>query len=201
MYGDDREHPAYTARHDGAYGIGYPPLPAAVGAAVWTPEKNADRGLAMALSNRELWGGYIFVSETCPGYVVWFDASYTPSAIFTHEFTRGHTGALNPALGQWSAPVREPWRWRICDATGVEHSGTVLAVDPRDALSRALTADAPEGYLLGETLGISYDLLRDIPANGDEGFVANIDQWQLSVSRAPELAPEPEAPSGPQFRP
>lgn len=201
MYGDDRDHPAYTAREDGAYGIGYPPLPAAIGAAVWTPDRNGDRGLAMARSNQHLWGGHVFVSETQPGYVVWFSASYTPTEIFTHEFTRGHTGVLNPALGQWSEPVREPWRWRICDAAGVEHSGSVLAVDPRDALSRALTSDAPEGKLLGEALGISCELLRDVPANGDEGDVANVDGCRLSVCRAPEPAPVPAQTGSPQLRP
>ena len=66
-----------------------------VSVAVWTPEKNGEQGLEMALLNRKVWGGWVFESKTTPGYAVWFDTSYTPSEIMQHETTQGHSGKLH----------------------------------------------------------------------------------------------------------
>ena len=70
-----------------------------VSAAVWTVE-NGEKGLGAALSNQDAWGGHVFVSTSSPGYVVWFDLTYTPSMVLAHELTRGHTGVLNPNADQ-----------------------------------------------------------------------------------------------------
>lgn len=42
-----------------------------------------------------------------------------------------------------------------------------MAVDPRDAASRALTCAAPNGQFNFERFGVPVDVLRDIPANFD----------------------------------
>ncbi len=63
-------------------------------AAVWTAEHNGDKGLPAALENCDVWGGWVFVSETTPGYVVWFDTTHTPTEILLHDLTLGHSGKL-----------------------------------------------------------------------------------------------------------
>ena len=67
---------------------------------VWTPEHNGDQGLEMARLHQGISGGHAFMSITKPGYVIWFDASWTPDEIMAHELTQGHTGIINPTAEQ-----------------------------------------------------------------------------------------------------
>lgn len=66
--------------------------------AVWTPEHNGDHGLDAAIECRDRLGGWVFASSTTPGYVAWFDSTYSPTTIFEHEVTAGHGGQLNPDI-------------------------------------------------------------------------------------------------------
>lgn len=60
-------------------------------AACWDSSK---KGKEAAESNRDVWGGWVFESESEPGFYAWFDSSYTPSEVMRHPFTRGHSGRV-----------------------------------------------------------------------------------------------------------
>lgn len=59
------------------------------------------------------------------------------------------------------------WAWLLIGKKG-EVSGYVHAIDPRDALSRALTSETASGRLLGEEQGIPVEVLQQAPCNADE---------------------------------
>jgi len=63
---------------------------------VWTPEAHGDMGITSARAYQETYGGWIFVSSTSPGFVVWFNISWTISEVFDHEVIKGHDGEFNP---------------------------------------------------------------------------------------------------------
>jgi len=184
---------AVREEYEAAQARGAGEQPGAISVAIWTPEVNGDRGLEMALSNQQAWGGHVFVSSTRPGYVVWFDTSHTPSDVLSHEAVRGHDGEINPAPHRSPvAPQRRPWDWRMVDAAGREYRGVVEAVDPRDALARALTAETPEGQFLGDQHGIPITILSEAPGNADAHFETEFDGVRIQVSeRAPAQTPSP----------
>ncbi|HDR9103663.1 hypothetical protein [Paraburkholderia sp. A3RO-2L] len=79
--------------------------------------------------------------------------------------------------------AKTTWLWVLTGRKGERH-GYVTAVDPRDAVSRALTSDVAPGRLLGETLGeTGFDVLHDAPGNGDSKFTGNGAGFALSVKR------------------
>jgi len=81
-------HQHYNNPHGGS--LGRP----CISAAVWTPDKNGDRGREMAFSYQAAWGGWVFESTTKPGWYAWFDVSHTPTEVIAHPITRGHSGRL-----------------------------------------------------------------------------------------------------------
>ena len=81
--------------------------------------------------------------------------------------------------------MKKLWQWSYTGPKGAFH-GEVLSVDPRDALSRTLTADTETGLLFGEMHGIPLDVLADAPGNADDrleiirdGFTLNL--WQMPI--------------------
>lgn len=56
------------------------------------------------------------------------------------------------------------WAWALTSTKG-RCSGEVMAVDPRDAVSRALTSETAAGKLVGEAYSIPVDVLNEVPAN------------------------------------
>lgn len=72
------------------------------------------------------------------------------------------------------------WAWTYTGPKG-EFSGHVEAVDPRDALSRALTAETASGQPFGQEHGVLIDVLAEATANASiqyamagEGFVMHV---------------------------
>lgn len=72
------------------------------------------------------------------------------------------------------------WLWHLTGAHGPLH-GYVEAIDPRDALSRALTAETGSGRLLGEEHGIPVAVLDGAPGNADTKYEVSGDGFTLRV--------------------
>jgi hypothetical protein len=69
--------------------------------------------------------------------------------------------------------AKATWFWTLI-GFGVRVTGEVQAVDPRDAVSRAITSTASDGRLYGKTLGIPLEFIDAAPGNADGFFeVAN----------------------------
>lgn len=74
------------------------------------------------------------------------------------------------------------WSWKITSRTGEQsRHGTVDAVDPRDAFSRALTSALEDGRMVGESFKVPISALDGCPANYDdeatiegETFIAHV---------------------------
>ena len=75
------------------------------------------------------------------------------------------------------------WCWQLAIASGVL-GGAVMAQDPREAVSRALTSEAwPGGHLVGEAYSIPVSVLDEAPGNFDTSFEARGDCFKLSVRK------------------
>lgn len=72
------------------------------------------------------------------------------------------------------------WVWMLVNATGKEH-GYVQAVDPRDALARALTSQTSAGQMLGEQYQIPVAVLDAAPANLDTRYTLTTESLTLQV--------------------
>lgn len=75
-----------------------------------------------------------------------------------------------------------PWEYIIIGPM-TQAAGTVMAVDARDALSRTLTTNNPEGVMYGVALSISADILYDAPGNAVEEYEAVIPGGLLKVRK------------------
>lgn len=82
---------------------------------------------------------------------------------------------------------RASWRWSYRGLHG-EHHAYVRAVDPRDALSRALTTQLPSGALIGERLGIPVDVLAGAPGNADTSYSVHEEDFVMRVEKVVEAA-------------
>lgn len=78
---------------------------------------------------------------------------------------------------------KSTWNWHFTSARETAH-GTVEAVDPRDALSRALTSSTPTGRLLGEVHCIPVAVLDVAPANFDDRYELAGDGYTFLLERA-----------------
>ena len=74
------------------------------------------------------------------------------------------------------------WAWALTSTKGC-CSGEVLAVDPRDAVSRALTSETSAGKLLGEEFAIPVDALAQVPANFLKHYELQGDGFRLRVDQ------------------
>lgn len=74
------------------------------------------------------------------------------------------------------------WHWQLTGPNGQIH-GYVEAIDPRDALSRALTSEAASGLLVGEEADIPVDVLDEAPGNFESKFEASGEGFSIRVHR------------------
>lgn len=77
---------------------------------------------------------------------------------------------------------RTAWGWRVRNGSTVL-SGTVSAVDPRDALSRALCSECSRDQLVGEALGVPLEVLYHAPANASLSYDIVVDAVSIAVWR------------------
>lgn len=78
--------------------------------------------------------------------------------------------------------IAASWAW---SCTGLKDSfdGRTLAVDPRDALSRALTTELTTGQLVAERFGIPLDVLATAPANHDRAYEVSGKNFTVRVAK------------------
>lgn len=79
--------------------------------------------------------------------------------------------------------ARVEWYWEFFGPKG-GFNGNVLAVDPRDAVARALTSETPSGLLFGDEHEVPVDVLDRVPANADKEYTLTGDRFVLRVLRA-----------------
>ncbi len=60
--------------------------------------------------------------------------------------------------------TKHPWCWTL-HINALTVQGRLLAVDARDALSRAMTTIEPDGKFIGETYDIPADVILEAPGN------------------------------------
>lgn len=77
------------------------------------------------------------------------------------------------------------WSWTYSSILGQIH-GTVQAVDPRDALSRALTSTTASGRLFGEEHRIPVSVLNEAPSNFDNHYALAGDGFAMWVQKVAE---------------
>lgn len=84
-----------------------------------------------------------------------------------------------------------PWGWRIQQGA-IVLTGSVQAVDPRDALSRALCTGFTQDRLVGEALGVPLEVLYHAPANASVSYDVVVDGVSIAVwldDAQPSLSP------------
>lgn len=74
------------------------------------------------------------------------------------------------------------WQWFMSSQKG-SACGMVAAMDPRDAVARALTTTDGRGRLLGERHCIPSDLLAEVPANAQDRYLVQAESYMLAVFR------------------
>lgn len=74
------------------------------------------------------------------------------------------------------------WQWCLEGHFG-KYEGTVEAVDPRDAVSRALTSKMEDGRLYGEVCGVPLSFIDAATGNFDPSFAYAENGIKLSVQR------------------
>jgi len=75
------------------------------------------------------------------------------------------------------------WAWEIRSDKGL-NSGTVCAMDPRDALSRMLTSPLSDGRLLGEAHQVPVDVLAEAPGNFEQRLRIVTDRYRIRLDVA-----------------
>lgn len=112
------------------------------------------------------------------------DAVYTylpiPDGTLSLEKLTSTTQAEHEEFVRKQGPA--PWAYIITVNAERTH-GEVLAVDPRDALSRTLTSVNAEGVMYGKALGLSADVLHDAPANAVEEYAIDVPGGTLVVKK------------------
>ncbi len=78
--------------------------------------------------------------------------------------------------------MKRLWQFFLTGKKG-KVSGTVLAIDPRDALSRAMTT--PKGIAFAGRHRITPDILAKVPANGSDRFQVEGADYKLAVTVGP----------------
>ena len=83
------------------------------------------------------------------------------------------------------------WAWALF-ANRKRYGGRVLAVDPRDAVSRALTSATDSGRLLGEECAVPVAFIDRAPGNGDHAFTVEEAGIRLEVRRLVSSVEHPD---------
>jgi len=71
--------------------------------------------------------------------------------------------------------------------------GEVIAIDPRDALSRALTADAGNGQLVAEICRVPIDVIDNAPGNGDTTLDIELEHLMIKLRKTSLASFDPSA--------
>lgn len=83
--------------------------------------------------------------------------------------------------------LQKNWAWSLVSAIGTAQ-GSVLGVDPRDALSRMLTSQAEGCRLLGEVHGIPVDVIDEAPGNADTVLEIRRDTFSIRLEVVAPMA-------------
>lgn len=81
-----------------------------------------------------------------------------------------------------------PWSWCV-GRDGKYDFGQVNAVDPRDAVSRALTSTGLSGRLVGEEWSVPIEILARAPGNSDRAWRLTLDGAFVGVERIVQPTP------------
>ena len=76
----------------------------------------------------------------------------------------------------------DAWNWELTSPKGL-FSGTVHAMDPRDAVSRALTSITPAGNLLGIEHAIPVAVIDEAPGNFETFYAAQGAAFSITVRK------------------
>lgn len=63
------------------------------------------------------------------------------------------------------------WFWKFRSDAGARHAGFMIGRDLRDAVSRVLTAQLPDGQLFGDAYRVPIDVLDEAPSNRQSTLV------------------------------
>lgn len=63
------------------------------------------------------------------------------------------------------------WFWKFRNDAGARHAGFMIGRDLRDAVSRVLTAQLPDGQLFGDAYRVPIDVLDEAPSNRQSTLV------------------------------
>lgn len=83
------------------------------------------------------------------------------------------------------------WTWALF-VNGKRYGGRVQAVDPRDAVSRALTTATDTGHLVGEQHQVPLTFIDAAPGNADASFSIVDGGIRLEVQRLSPAAGHPD---------
>lgn len=76
----------------------------------------------------------------------------------------------------------DAWNWELTSPKG-HFSGAVHAMDPRDAISRALTSITPAGNLLGIEHDIPVTVIDEAPGNFETFYAAEGASFSIAVRK------------------
>ena len=86
--------------------------------------------------------------------------------------------------------MKDVWFWSIEGGFG-KREGRVQAIDPRDAVSRALTSEMGDGRLIGEALGVPLTFVAAAPGNASTAFRHEEDGVVLTVRKQVPYSQKP----------
>lgn len=86
--------------------------------------------------------------------------------------------------------LRDVWFWLVEGRFG-RREGEVRAVDPRDAVSRALTSKTDDGRLIGDALRVPMTFLTEAPGNAETEFRHEEDGIMLTVRKQRPFSQNP----------
>ncbi|WP_425952948.1 hypothetical protein [Ralstonia pseudosolanacearum] len=98
--------------------------------------------------------------------------------------------------------TQSPWVWSIVGKRGKFFGvlfGEVIAVDPRDALSRALTSAAGKDSLVAEVCNVPVEVLDEAPCNGDTSLDIELEHLTIKLRKCSLSSFDPPAPWQPAY--
>lgn len=112
---------------------------------------------------------------------------------FKHGISQGYVNACKGITWRntmsqplQSSSKKTPWCFLVTGGTGNTYGlfiGEVTAVDPRDAVIRALTSETAAGKYIGEHIGIPIDVVLGVPCNDDISYALTRGDIVIKVKR------------------
>lgn len=90
----------------------------------------------------------------------------------------------------------EPWVWSVTGKPGKIFGvffGEVAAIDPRDALSRALTSDAGNGQFVGQVCNVPVETIDKAPGNFDTTLDIDLEHVTIKLRKVSLASFDPPA--------